>query len=49
MGFILFADNVRGEMLCGDVRLFDRGYQDIDIFGSEGRLYGPTIAPRSIF
>jgi len=39
MALIEFEDGVRAELLCGDVRLPGRGYQDVEVFGTGGRLW----------
>ncbi len=39
MALIEFESGVRAELLCGDVRLPGRGYQDIEVFGTGGRLW----------
>ncbi len=36
---IRFEGDVRAELLCGDMRLPGRGYQDVEAFGTEGRLW----------
>jgi UDP-N-acetyl-2-amino-2-deoxyglucuronate dehydrogenase len=36
---IQFSGGVRAELLCGDMRLPGRGYQDVEVFGTEGRLW----------
>lgn len=42
-GFALwqFIRGPRAELLCGDLRAPGRGYQDYEVFGSEGRLWRP--------
>ncbi|MFC1715744.1 Gfo/Idh/MocA family protein [Candidatus Poribacteria bacterium] len=40
-GLWRFADGTRAELLCGDLRVPGRGYQDYEVFGSEGRLWRP--------
>jgi UDP-N-acetyl-2-amino-2-deoxyglucuronate dehydrogenase len=42
-GFALwqFAGGPRAELLCGDLRVPGRGYQDYEVFGSEGCLWRP--------
>ena len=36
-----FENGIRGEMLTGEVRFPGRGYQDIEVFGTRGRLWRP--------
>jgi UDP-N-acetyl-2-amino-2-deoxyglucuronate dehydrogenase len=36
-----FGSGVRGEILTGGVRFPGRGYQDIEVIGTEGRLWRP--------
>lgn len=36
---IEFDNGVRGELFTGDMKLPERDYQDIEIFGTEGRLW----------
>lgn len=42
-GFALwqFVGGPRAELLCGDLRVPGRGYQDYEVLGSEGRLWRP--------
>lgn len=39
MGLIQFANGVRGELLTGELKYPDRQYQDIEVFGTTGRLW----------
>jgi predicted dehydrogenase len=39
MAVVQFKDGLRAELLCGDVRLLNRPYQDVEAFGSRGRLW----------
>ena len=36
-----FENGIRGELLTGEVRFPGRGYQDIEVFGTKGRLWRP--------
>ena len=36
-----FSNGIRGETQTGTARIMERGYQDIEIFGSRGRLWRP--------
>ena len=41
VGVFEFEGGVRAEVLCGDLRLPQRGYGDYEVFGSTGRLWRP--------
>ena len=45
-GFALwqFADGIRAELLCGELRVPGRGYQDYTVFGDAGELWRPGDA-----
>jgi len=36
---VQFRGGVRAELLCGDMRIPGRGYQDVEVFGTRGRLW----------
>ncbi|MBT3271467.1 MAG: Gfo/Idh/MocA family oxidoreductase [Gemmatimonadales bacterium] len=39
-----FADGIRAELLCGELRVPGRGYQDYMVFGDAGELWRPGDA-----